>query len=116
MLDDVGDLVVAEAGVYGDEDEASGRHGEVAFEHGRRVGAEERDPVPLFEPRVPQAGGEAIHALLQLAVGVTSLAVDDGGLLGEHVGTAPEEADRRKLAAVDLLAQKTLPFSLRGQV
>src|SRR5215204_2760098 len=116
MLDDVGHLIPPEAGVYGDEDEAGGWHSEVAFEHGRRVGAEERDPLALPEPRVPQAGGQAVDALLQLSVGVASPAVDDGGLLGEHVGAAPEEADRRKLAAVDLLAQKILLFSLPDAV
>ena len=36
-------------------------------------------------------------------VGVAPLAVDHGGLLREHVGAAPQKADRRKLAAVYLL-------------
>src|SRR5215204_4956079 len=58
-------------------------------------------PFPSPESRRREARRSTL--LLQRAGGVASPAVDDGGLLGEHVGAAPEEADRRKLAAVDLL-------------
>ncbi len=109
MLDDVRHLVLAQPGVYGDEHEPGRRYAEVRLQHRRRVRAEEGHAVALLEPRVAQPRGEAVHALLQLPVRVAPVAVDDRLLLREHVRAAPQKADGRKLAAVDLLGHAA-PF------
>src|SRR5829696_8189174 len=116
VLDDVGDLILAETGVDGDEHEPCGGYGEVGLQHGRRVGAEEGDAVALLQTGVPQPRGQTVDPLLEFAVGVTPPTVDDGGLLGKHVGAAPEEADRCKLAAIDFLAHESLLCSLPNRV
>src|SRR5918997_1757176 len=106
VLDDVGDLALAEARVYGDEHEPRRRHAEASLQHRRGVRAEKGYPVALLETRVAQPRGEAVHPLFQLPVRVAPLAVDHGRLVREHVRAAPEEIDGGKLAAVDLLAHR----------
>src|SRR5215210_2469951 len=64
VLDDVRDLVFAQARVYGDEHQPGGGDAEVPLEHRRGVRAEEGDAVALLEARVAQARGQAVHPLL----------------------------------------------------
>lgn len=63
---------------------AAGR-GEVGFEERRDVRTEERHPVAFFEVGVVQSARESVHAPLELAVGAAAFAVDDGGMVGEHI-------------------------------
>jgi hypothetical protein len=109
VLDDVFDLTGAQAGVYGDHDQARRRDGEAAFEHRRRVRAEKGDPIALLEARVLETRGETVDSLLELRVGVAAVAVDDGLLVGEHIGAAFEEAQRGELRPVDFLAHGKIP-------
>ena len=110
MLDDVFDLTGAQAGVYGDHDQACRRYGEAPLEHRRRVRAEKSDPVTLLEARVLEARGEAVDPLLKLRVGVAPVAVYDGLLVGEHVRAATEETQRCELRTINLLRHAETPF------
>src|SRR5215210_3098822 len=107
------DLACGETGVYGYHDQPCRRYGEGPLQHRRDVRAEEGDPVVLLEACVLEARGEAVDPFFELPVGVAPFPMDHGGLVGEHVGAAPEEAHRRKLRAVDLLVhQRPFPFVL----
>ena len=104
------DLVLAEARVYGDEHAARPPGtAKCASSSGGVLGQRKATRSPFWSPDVAQARGEAVHPLLELPVGVAPVSVDDGGLVREHVSAAPEEVDRRKLAAVDLLTHQNAP-------
>ena len=103
VTQDVADLLRVEARVDRDQDAARGGHGEVRLDHRRDVGAQERDPVVLTKPRCLQGGGEAIDPLRKRAVviGGATIAVHDGGLVGEDRGATTQKAERGELGAGD---------------
>jgi hypothetical protein len=55
VFDDVFDLTGAQAGVYGDHDQARRRYSEGPLEHRRRVRAEKGYTVAFLKTRIPQA-------------------------------------------------------------
>src|SRR5919199_2234971 len=112
MVDYVLDLARAQASVYGDEDQARQRYGEMRLEHRRDVRAQERHSITLLQVGLFEARGQAVDPLFELFVGVAPVTVDHGGLVREHVGATLEEAHRRELRTVNLLAHAEVPFFL----
>jgi hypothetical protein len=100
VLDDLRDLALVEPVVERDEDAACRGHAEVRLEQRRRVRADERHPVALLEARLPQRGGQAVHALAQLPVGVAPVVVDHCDLVGVDKGAALQERHGVELGAV----------------
>ncbi len=103
MFEDVADIVRAQAGVYGHEYTTGGKHAKVRLKQRRDVWREKRHAVALLEPRIEEPGGEAIHPLFELLVGVAPVPVYDGHLIRVDIGATPEKAYWRKLVAVYFL-------------
>src|SRR6266705_547197 len=102
VFEDVADFVGGEPDIDRDQDAARQRDAVVRLEHRGSVRADERDPVVFLHARLAEPGGQAVHALLELPVGVFAASVNDRRLVGEDVGVTLEEAYRRQLGPVDI--------------
>ena len=56
-----------------------------------RVGGEDANAIPPADPEAPERVSQPVDSLLELAVAVAPLAVDDGGLVGIQRCRAEQE-------------------------
>ena len=100
VLENVGDILAPQPGVDGHQHAARGRHAVMRLEQRRDVRREERHPVSGSQARQDQRRCEPVDPLVELAVGVTPVAVHDRDLAGVDVRAAAQEAHRRQLGPV----------------
>jgi hypothetical protein len=77
--------------VEGDENGADLGDAVVALEEVVGVGAEDADTVAFLHTEVEKGVSELVAAMLELAVGIALVAIDDGDLVGIKLGGAPEK-------------------------
>ena len=106
VLEDVADLVGAQADIDRHEDAARRRHRVMQLEQGRHVRAQGPDAVVTLDPPAPQRGGRAVHPLAQLGIRPAALTVDDGDALGMHGGAAVQERDGIELGTAHRSARR----------
>jgi hypothetical protein len=106
VLEDIGDLARRQAGVDRHQHRARRRHGEVRLQQRRDVGTQERYAVAGLDACAGQRRRQPVHAVVELAVAVATLAVHHRHLVGVDEGAAPQEAHRRELGPIDLLGRR----------
>jgi hypothetical protein len=106
VLEDVADLVGAQARVDRNEDAARRRHRVMQLEQCGHVRTQGRDAVATLEPSAAQRGGRAVHPLAQLGIRPAAVTVDDGDALGMHGGAAVQERDGIELGTAHSRARR----------
>ena len=83
-----------EADVDGIEDRADHRRRVMGFEHGGRVGGEDGDRVAALDAGLGERVRQPPCARVELPIGETPAAMDDGRALAEEIGRALEKTHR----------------------
>jgi hypothetical protein len=100
VLEDEADVVGSEPVVDGDQHATRRRHPVVRLEEGRDVRGDDGHPVAVLQAGAPQGRGQPPDPLAELAIGVATILVHHGDLVGKHELAPLQEAERGQLAAV----------------
>ncbi len=96
VLEDVGDRGGLEPRIDGVEHGAQHRHAVVRFHHRRHVGEHGRNSVACANPGRCKRRCQLPRPVVELAIGVSTRAVDHGDASGMDVRGARQERDRRQ--------------------
>src|SRR5262245_55852477 len=94
MIQDIGDLPWRQPGVDGHENGSQAQGTVMSFQHRRQIRYQKSDAVASAYPSLFQGTCQLIHPSVELAIGVTSISVYHGGLIGIDKGTAFQEIKR----------------------
>src|SRR5215471_655300 len=107
MLEREGDVRGIKPGVERIEHGTEHRNGIMRLDHFRNVRRHDGHGIEMLDSEPSQRGSEANATIVQLGVGVATLAVDDRGLVRKRAGGAAQKADRSQRDVVGRVAIKS---------
>ena len=94
MIQNPAQLGRVEARIQHHQDRASHRHGEVRFERHHRVRRQHRHAIARLDPDTAQRRRQTMDPLVELAISVSFVPVDDRDFVGIDVCAARQEIER----------------------